>query len=53
MTDWLSYIIVVIITMIFTIIFTEKSIKRRITSEGILFTGNRCVLKSGYGRLTS
>ncbi len=50
--DWLSYVIVIIITAIATCIITENIVLKRIQySPGVFYAAGRCRLKQGYGPL--
>lgn len=52
--DWLSYIIVIIITAIATCIITENIVLKRIQySPGVFYAAGRCRLKQGYGPLVA
>jgi hypothetical protein len=50
--DWLSYIIVIIITALITSIIVEKSVIKRISySDGVVFANGMCRLAKGYGKV--
>ena len=48
--NWLSYIIIIIFTALFTSILTEHAVIKRIKySEGVDYIAGKCRLKNGYG----
>jgi hypothetical protein len=51
-TNWLSYIVIIMITTFIVSVMTENSVIRRIqTAEGIWFRDGMCRLRPGYGLL--
>lgn len=52
MVNWISYIIVIILTALFVSIITENIVIKRIANtEGVQFIAGKCRLKDGYGPL--
>ncbi len=48
--NWLSYIVIVVITAIISSIITENSVIKRLQlGEGVVYKNGRCILKNGYG----
>ena len=51
--NWLSYVVVIVITTFIVSIITENVVMDRIgLDDGIMVAAGRCRLKKGYGRLS-
>lgn len=52
--SFISYVVVIFITVVIVSIITENSVISRIQcSEGVQFVGGKCRLKQGYSKIDS